>query len=71
MITPEHLKNWFTYHAPDEMQKVAYEELRNRGLDLAKAIVDLCPDSADTTAAVRLVRQAVMTANSAIACGGN
>jgi hypothetical protein len=33
-------------------------------------IVALTPPSADQTAAIRKVREAVFTANAAIACGG-
>lgn len=66
----EVLENWFTYHAPDGDQLVAYAKLRNAALDFAKSINDLVPDSADKTAAIRKVREATMTANAAIACGG-
>jgi hypothetical protein len=64
------IENWFTYHAPSSDQLVAYDKLRNSAKDFAKAINDLVPDSADKTAAIRKVREAVMTANAAIACGG-
>ena len=66
----EVLENWFTYHAPSPDQLTAYAKLRQSALDFAKAINDLVPDSADKTAAIRKVREAVMTANAAIACGG-
>jgi hypothetical protein len=66
----ETLENWFTYHPPSSDQLVSYEKLRSSALDFAKAINDLAPDSADKTAAIRKVREAVMTANAAIACGG-
>jgi hypothetical protein len=64
------IENWFTYHAPSPDQLVAYEKLRSSAKDFAKAINDLVPDSPDKTAAIRKVREAVMTANAAIACGG-
>lgn len=70
MITNEQLENWFTYHAPKENQPAAYEKLRKAGLELARNIVELTPPSADQTAAIRKVREAVFTANAAIACGG-
>lgn len=69
-ITAEQLANWFTYHAPTEGQPQAYEELRAAGRALAETIVRLTPASADQTAAVRKVREAIFTANAAIACGG-
>jgi hypothetical protein len=69
-ITKEQLENWFTYHAPAGDDMEAYREIRLAGLILASAIVKWTPASADQTAAVRKVREAVMTANSARACGG-
>jgi hypothetical protein len=70
MFEPEVIENWFTYHAPGSDDLVAYEKLRNAGKEFAKAINELCPDSADKTAAIRKVREAVMTANASIACKG-
>lgn len=70
MITRDQLDNWFTYHQPTKDDQVAYEKLRNSAKDFAQAIVDLTQPSADQTAAVRKVREAVMTANACIACRG-
>lgn len=71
MITNEQLENWFTYHPPEgEAQIKAYKEIRNAGYVMAATIRDLTPPSADQTAAIRKVREAVMTANAAIACEG-
>lgn len=67
-ISPMELESWFTYHAPDVDQLAKYEAIRKAGLELAKTIVENTPVSADQTAAVRKVREAVMTANAAIAC---
>ena len=64
------LENWFMYHSPSPDQSVAYEKLRSSAKDFANAIIELTPPSADQTAALRKVREAVMTANAAIACGG-
>lgn len=69
-ITRDDLNNWFTYHAPGPDDTVAYEKLRSAARDFALAIIELTPSSADQTAAIRKVREAVMTANAAIACGG-
>ena len=69
-ITDETLANWFTYHAPGPGDPDRYIEIREAGKSLAQAIVRNTPASADQTAAVRKVREAVMTANAAIACGG-
>ena len=70
MITLAELDNWFTYHAPTDDDKVAYEAIRNAGKLLASTILVNTPASADQSAAIRKVREAVMTANAAIACKG-
>ncbi len=66
----EQLNNWFTYHAPGPNDAERYEKLRAAGGVLATVIYDLCPPSADRTAAIRKVREAIFTANASIACGG-
>jgi len=70
MITPENLEHWFTYHPPSAEQLKQYEAIRNAGLNLAEIILANTPSSADQTAAIRKVREAVMVANAAVACGG-
>lgn len=70
MITEEQLKNWFTYHPPTDADKAAYETIRTEARRFAALIVKLTPPSADQTAAIRKIREAVMTANAAIACRG-
>jgi len=66
----EKLDNWFTYRYPREGDAKRYEEIRKEGRKFAQIIVDNTPSSADQTAAIRKIREAVMTANAAIACGG-
>ena len=70
MITDEQIENWFTYHAPKVGQPASYEAIRDAGKLLTVVIRDMTPPCADQTAAIRKVREAVMTANAAIACGG-
>jgi len=70
MITAEQLQNWFTYHSPSQEQLPKYQAIREAGLNLAQVIVANSPASADQTVAIRLIREACMTANAAIACGG-
>lgn len=70
MITEEMLNNWFTYHPPTPEQQTKYVEIRDAALAFATIIVKNTPPSADQTAAVRKIREATMTANQAIACGG-
>lgn len=64
----EELENLFTYHTPVAGDIEKYIAIREWGFNLANTIVNMCPPCADTTAAVRKVREAVMTANAAIAC---
>lgn len=71
MITQEHLDNWFMYHAPqDEETRQKYTNIRAAGKSFAEVILANTPACADQSVAVRGVREAVMTANAAIACGG-
>jgi hypothetical protein len=67
-ITDADLVNWFTYHPPREGQASRYEALRAQGLVFARLIYELTPPGADQVAAIRKVREAVFTANAAIAC---
>lgn len=71
MITEVNIDNWFTYHAPTPDQLPKFEAIREAGKHLAAVIVANTLPSADQTAAVRKVREACMTANASIACGGN
>jgi hypothetical protein len=70
MISREQLENWFMYHGPTAEDVDAYLQIRIAGRTLAQVIIDNTPASADQTAAIRLVREACMTANAARACGG-
>lgn len=67
MFTNDELDNLFTYHAPINDQLARYKAIRDAGRILAGVIVDCTPDGPDQSAAVRKVREAVMTANAAIA----
>jgi hypothetical protein len=69
MFLAPDLVNLFTYHAPQPGQIKRYERLRVAGRALAEEIVACVPFGADQTAAIRKVREAIMTANAGIACG--
>jgi hypothetical protein len=69
-ITQEQLDNWFTYHAPGPGDQEAYVAIREAGKAFAEAIVANTPHSVDQAFAIQKVREAVMTANAARACGG-
>lgn len=69
MITGADIDNWFSYHAPRGTQQERYELIRNKAKELALVIEMNTPTNADQTAAIRKLRECVMTANAAIACG--
>lgn len=69
MIYPGEMANWFTFHPPKPGQLEKYEAIRQAGRVFAECIVACTPAGADQTAAIRKIRESVMTANAAIACG--
>ena len=66
-MTVEELDAMFTYHAPNDEQIAKYQAIRSAARSLAFVIVNNTPSCADQTAAIRKLREAVMTANAAIA----
>lgn len=69
-VNMQQLDDVFTYHRPNEEQVVRYGALREAARMLAWTILAHCPPSADRTASLRKVREAVMTANASIALNG-
>lgn len=69
-ITRGQLEHWFTHHPPSSGDIPKFQRIRGAALDLAVAIIEETPPSADQTDAIRKVRESVATANAAIACGG-
>lgn len=66
------LDNFFMHHPPhNEMEIERYQRIRAAGKAFAEVILAETPGCADQTVAVRRVREAVMVANSAIACYGD
>jgi len=63
------VKNWFQYHSPKGDQAERYVLIREKANDLARILICNVPPSADRTASLRKLRECVMTANAAIACG--
>jgi hypothetical protein len=61
------LENIFTYHAPRPDQIPRYEAIRRSALSFAKLLIANTPICADQTAAIRKLRECVMTANASIA----
>lgn len=66
-MTHEEIENTFCYHPPKADQPARYEAIRAKAKELAQVIVASTPKCADQTAAIRKLREAVMTANAAIA----
>jgi hypothetical protein len=62
--------HWFTYHKPAEDDQAKFLAVRSAARVLAIEIIRNTPESADQSAAIRFVRQAVATANAAVACKG-
>ena len=69
-LTKKDLEEVFTYHTPDADQIPRYNRIREKAHDLALEILKWTPACADQSAAIRLVREAMMTANAAIALKG-
>jgi hypothetical protein len=61
------IEELFTYHAPTGDQPERYTRIRYAAKTLARVIDECCPAGPDRTAAVRHIREAVMTANASIA----
>jgi hypothetical protein len=68
MIEQAQLENWFSYHAPVGDQPRRYEALRAAGKRFAETVLRLTPAGSDQSAAIRQIREAVYTANAAVAC---
>lgn len=66
-FTPEDIADLFTYHAPKADQPERYQNIRNAAREFALVLVANTKPSADQAASIRLLREAVMTANASIA----
>jgi len=69
-VTLVNVDDVFTYHAPSAEQVVAYGAVQEHAKALAHVILKQVPACGDQQAALRLLRESVMTANAAIALGG-
>lgn len=63
-------KHVFMHHPPTPEQLPKYAHLREAARVFADTIIEYTPQCADQSAALRHVREAVMTANAAIALDG-
>ena len=64
------IEHWFTFHPVQPGQSEKYQAIRDAAKVFAATIVDLTPESADQTVAIRHIRDAVYSANASIACNG-
>lgn len=67
----EMLDNWFSYHAPVGDQALRYEAIRAGGKVFATLLIRLCPATPERSTALRMIREAVYSANASIACNKN
>lgn len=65
----QHFDAWFTYHPATDEQVTRYTDIRGKARELAEVIAHCTPPGRDQTVAIRKLREAVMYANAAIACG--
>jgi hypothetical protein len=68
VVAQEDLDTWYEYHPPTEQQGDAYSAIRAKAKELAQLFNAAAPPCADSTAAHRKLREAVMAMNLAIAC---
>lgn len=66
-LTEDELRNLFSYHAPTADQPQRYAAIREAAFQFARTVIENTPPSADQSAAIRKIREAVMTANASIA----
>jgi len=64
------LDDLFSYHAVEPDQVERYTAIRAGAKQFARVVLDNTPRSPDQSAAIRKIREAVMTANASIALKG-
>lgn len=70
MSSEEIVGEMFKYHAPNETTILKYAAINQAAKNFAEVVLANCPNSTDRSAAIRLIRDAGMTANAAIALNG-
>lgn len=69
-VTKDNVGEVCTYHTPTPEQVVHYTEIRAAAKAFMETLLEHTPPCADQQAALRLAREAVMTANAAVALNG-
>lgn len=70
MSSEEILAELFKYHAPNGETLPKYAAINQAAKNFAEIVLQNCPSSADRSAAIRLIRDARMTANASVALNG-
>lgn len=70
MTSEEIVAEFFKYHSPTETTIPKYAAINQAAKNFAEVVLANCPRGADTSAAIRLIRDARMTANAAVALNG-
>lgn len=70
MTDAEIVAEFFKYHPPNESTIPKYTAINQAAKNFAEVLLANCPGCADRSAAIRLIRDARMTANAAIALDG-
>lgn len=66
-VSLENALEVFKHHPPQGEDILRHERLRIAAYDFTVVVLKNCPDCADRTAAIRKIREALMTANAAVA----
>lgn len=61
------LDDLFKYHPPTPEQAQKYDRINEAARAFARVVLTECPRTPDRTAAIRMIREARMTANASIA----
>ena len=70
MSSAEILAELFKYHPPTPETLPKYAAINQAAKNFAEVVLQNCPGSSDRSAAIRLIRDARMTANAAVALNG-
>jgi hypothetical protein len=70
MTDAQTVAEFFKYQAPNDFTIPKYAAINQAAKNFAEVVLANCPRGADMSAAIRLIRDARMTANAAIALNG-
>ncbi len=70
MNSSEIVAEFFKYHAPNADTLPKYAAINQAAKNFAEIVLANCPSGADRSAAIRLIRDARMTANASVALNG-